>query len=196
MRLASALDCVASFPLPESVDQFSKGMAADWIQEALHSTGTATLRQRRLPAEQVVWLVIGMALFRNRPITEVVNKLDLALPSPNKPTVAPSAIVEARDRLGEEPMQWLFVRCGDEWGHRSADRDRWRGLALYGVDGTTQRVPDSEENRSYFGLADGGERGTSGYPLVRLAALMALRSHMLVAASFGPYGHGEHTYVS
>jgi hypothetical protein len=195
VRIASALDCVASAPLPESLDQFAKDIPADWIEEALLSTNTATLRRRRLPAAQVVWLVIGMALFRNRPIAEVVSKLDLALPSPNKPTVAASTIVEARDRLGEEPVQWLFARTGDEWGHRSADRERWRGLALYGVDGTTLRAPDSEENREYFGLADGGERGTSGYPLVRLAVLMALRSHLLVAASFGPYGYGEHTYA-
>jgi hypothetical protein len=40
----------------------------------------ATVRSRRLPAEQVVWLVIGMALFRNRSIQDIVNKLDLALP--------------------------------------------------------------------------------------------------------------------
>jgi len=194
LRLASALDCVASSPLPESLDQFAKDIPADWVEEALLSTGTATLRRRRLPAAQVVWLVIGMALFRNRPITEVVSRLDLALPSRNKPTVAPSTIVEARDRLGEEPIQWLFTRAADAWGHGSADRDRWRGLALYGVDGTSLRVPDSEDNRNYFGLAK-GSRDSSGYPLVRLVALMALRSHMLVAASFGPYGHGEQTYA-
>jgi hypothetical protein len=29
---------------------------------------TATVRSRRLPAERVVWLAIGMALFRNRSI--------------------------------------------------------------------------------------------------------------------------------
>ena len=71
------------------------------------------LRRRRLPAEQVPWLVIGMALLRNRPITEVANKLDLALPSPLGPTVAPSALVQARDRLGEEPMAWLFQHSAD-----------------------------------------------------------------------------------
>jgi hypothetical protein len=27
------------------------------------------------------------------------------------------------------------------------------------VDGTTQRMPDSDENRPYFGLANGGHRG-------------------------------------
>ena len=34
-------------------------------EEALAATGTASIRRRRLPAEQVVWLVIGVALMRN-----------------------------------------------------------------------------------------------------------------------------------
>lgn len=195
MRLGSALDCVAAFPKPEEFSHFAKDVAPEWVEEALHATGTATMRRRRLPAEQVVWLVIGMALLRDRPIREVADKLDLALPSPSGPTVAPSALVQARDRLGEDAMEWLFVRCGDQWAHESASRDRWRGLALYGVDGTTTQVPDSEDNREHFGLASGGDRGDSGYPLVRLVALMALRSHLLAAASFGPYGNGEYTYA-
>lgn len=179
MQLGRELECVASFPKPEEFTQFAKDVAPEWIGKALKATGTATLRRRRLPVEQVPWLVIGMALFRNRPISDVVNKLDLALPSPTSPTVAPSAIVQARDRLGESPMAWLFVHSADTWAHESANLDRWRGLALYGVDGTTLRVPDSEENREHFGLASGGHRGASGYPLVRLAGLMALRSHLL-----------------
>lgn len=195
MQLTSALECLASFPPPEDVSQLVGDVAPDWIEQALVATGTATVRKRRLPVEQVPWLVIGMALFRNRPITEVVNKLDLAMPSPTNPTVAPSAVVQARDRLGEAPMAWLFARSADQWAHQSAAKDRWRGLALYGVDGTTMRVPDSQENREHFGLAGGGHRGDSGYPLVRLAALMALRSHILAAASFGPYKHGEYWYA-
>ncbi|HET9622353.1 MAG TPA: transposase domain-containing protein [Kofleriaceae bacterium] len=38
-----------------------------WIEEALATTGTATLRKRRFLAEQVVWLVIGMALCATSP---------------------------------------------------------------------------------------------------------------------------------
>jgi hypothetical protein len=194
--LNTALECVASFPKSEDLTQFVHDIAPEWIEEALAATGTATLRRRRLPMEQVPWLVIGMALLRGRPIEEVVNKLDLAIPSPTKPTVARSAVVQARDRLGESPMAWLFIHCADQWAHQSAARARWRGLALYGVDGTTLRVPDTEENRDHFGLADSGHRGDSGYPLVRLVGLMALRSHLLAAASFGPYqGHGEHWYA-
>ena len=196
MRLGTALEFVASLPQPDGFSQFAEHLDPAWIDEALSATGVATMRRRRLPAEQVPWLVIGMALMRNRPITEVVSKLDLALPKPGKPTIAPSAIPPARDRLGESPMAWLFAHSANHWAHKSADRDRWRGLAIYGVDGTTLRVADSEENREHFGLASGGNRGSSGYPLVRMAGLMALRSHELAAASFGPYKNSEHHYAA
>ena len=53
----------------------------NWIAEALRATGTAAIR-RRLPAEQVLWLVLGMAFFRDRSITEVCAKLDLACLAP------------------------------------------------------------------------------------------------------------------
>ena len=59
-------------------DRIQASIDTAWIEEALEATGTATLRRRRLPAEQVIWLVLGMALYRNRPIDEVVAKLDLA----------------------------------------------------------------------------------------------------------------------
>src|SRR3954451_15353713 len=90
--------------------------------------------------------------------------------------LAKSAVAQARARLGDEPMKWLFERCSETWGHASARRNEWRGLALYGVDGTTVRVPDSQENRDHFGSHRCG-RGVSGYPLARIVTLMALRSH-------------------
>ena len=55
---------------------------------------------------------------------------------------------------------------------------------------STLRVADSEENRARFG-GPSGERGESGYPIVRIATLMALRSHILAAAEFGPYSESE-----
>jgi hypothetical protein len=143
-----------------------------------------------------VWLVLGMALFRDRSILEVVTKLDLALPGARGPTVAPSAVAQARARLGPEPMGWLFARCAEAWALADAAAHRWRGLALYGVDGTALRVPDTPANRAHFGGHPAGNgRGESAYPLLRVVALMALRSHLLVAAEFGPWSAGEHTYA-
>ena len=167
----------------------------EWIEEALAATGTASVRHRRLPAEQVLWLVLGMALYRPEAIQRLVERLALVLPKKGSGTIAKSSVTQGRGRLGDEPLAWLFKRCAQEWGHTSARRHAWRGLALYGVDGTTVRTPDSLENRAHFGGQAGREKeGTSGYPLVRVVTLMALRSHVLAGAAFGPYA-SEHTYA-
>ena len=193
MNLGAEVYLVSRFAKPEAVESVCKRLNPDWVEEALVSTGKASVRKRLLPAAQVVWLVVGMALLRNRPIVDVVSSLDLVMPGKRK-RVAGSSVVEARARLGDEPLAWLFSRTADAWAHRSADAHRWRGLGIYGADGTVLRVPDSESNRAYFGGQNAGAaRGASGYPLLRMVGLMALRSHLLAAASFGPYEYGENT---
>ena len=67
--------------------------------------------------------------------------------------------------------------------------------SLYGVDGTTLRVPDSTDNARYFGYSH-SVRGESAYPMVRGVGLMALRSHLLAAVAFGPYAAGEISYAT
>jgi hypothetical protein len=192
MTLAAALTDVADFGLPEQFERIKHHLDPAWIEEALQLAGTATIRRRRLPAEQVIWLVIGMALFRDLPIEEVVDQLGLALPDERRTLVAKSAITQARQRLSDEPLAYLFATTAAEWATRSADADRWRGLALYGMDGTTLRVADSDENRAAFG-GQNTHRGPSGYPQVRVVAMMALRSHLLSAFRFADYGTGETT---
>lgn len=190
--LKEAFADVAQFALPENLDGLRAHLNPDWIEEALCYTGTASIRRRRLPAEQVVWLVIGMALYRNEPIENVVERLDLALPDTRGTLLAKSTITQARQRLGVLPLEYLFTVTAAEWSARSADRDRWRGMALYGWDGTTMRVPDSPENRETFG-GQRSQRGDSGYPQVRVLASMALRSHVLADFRFADYHTGETT---
>lgn len=169
-------------------DRLRQSINPEWIEGALAATGTATIRRRRLPAEQVIWLVLGMALYRQRPIDGLVSHLDLALEGVGSASMAKSAISQARSRLGDEPLKWLFGRCSEKWAHESARRHEWRGLALYGVDGTTIRVPDSKENRKHFGSQNTRNNELSGYPLARVVTLMALRSHILAGAALGPWG--------
>ena len=179
--------------LSETVDwSVLRHIDSDWIEQALDATGTASVRKRRLPAEQVLWLVIGMAMMRSCPIHEVVAQLDLVLPrSGARPRVAKSAISQARARLGDKPVRWLFEKTAEVWAHERARVDEWRGLALYGVDGTGMRTADSDENREYFGLFQ-SRRGPSGYPVTRVLTLVALRSHLMAAATFGPWQKSEH----
>jgi hypothetical protein len=194
MSLAAALRATTALAHPPSLDQVGRDLDPAWITAALTATGTATLRRRRLPADHVLWLVLGMALFRDRSIVEVAARLDLALPGPRGPTAAPSAVSQARARLGAAPLAWLFAQSAAHWATLSADEHRWRGLALYGLDGTTLRVADSAANRAHFGGPASG-RGASGYPQLRLVALLVLRSHLLHAVAFGPYATDERVYA-
>jgi hypothetical protein len=155
------------------------------------STGTATVRRRRLPAEQVVWLVVGMALMRNESIVSVVDRLQLALPTAKgRKTVAGSTVSQARARLGEEPMEWLFRMLCDAWTHPRSDENRWRGLSVWAVDGTKFNLPDTPDNRAWFGVMNSGF-GASAYPMLRVVALMEARTHLLSAVRISPIGEHE-----
>ena len=191
--LGQRLEAVGDHARSENFDVFRQHLDPAWIEAALETTGTLSLRRRRLPAESAVWTVIGMALLRDRSIQEVVHHLGLVLPAEGQPaTVTSSAILQARDRLGEEPLAAVFAQIADHWVDRSADEHRWRGLRVYGVDGSTLRIPDTQENEAAFGRPKSG-RGRSGYPQLRLVALMVLRSHELASLAFGRYADSELT---
>ena len=194
MPLVEDLERLPESIVPADVGRFRQHIDPAWIEEALAATGTATVRRRRLPADQVVWLVLGMALLRNESIERVVTMLDLALPAAGGKTAAKSAITQSRQRLGEEPLEYLFDTTADRWAHASAAAHQWRGLSLYGIDGSTLRVPDSPDNWKAFGGQQGnGTRNGSACPMVRLLVVMALRSHLLAAARFADYATGEVT---
>jgi hypothetical protein len=194
VNLDEALHEATAFAVGDRLEGLKQHLNAEWIEEALAASGTVSLRRRRLPADQVVWMVVGMGLIRNQPIEQVVDKLELALPDKKGTLIAKSAISKARQRLGEDPLAYLFAATAAEWATRSADAHRWRGLAVYGLDGTTMRVADSPENRAAFGGQKAGAgRGDSGYPQVRVVAMMAVRSHVLSAFRFADYHTGETT---
>ena len=196
MNLGEAMLAAGAGERAGSYELFSKHIDPAWIARALQATGTATVRRRKLPAEYVVWIVIGMGLLRDRSIQEVVRHLDLVVPDTKAPTgrgaVTGGAVVQARDRLGAEPLAALFAQTAAHWAAASADRHRWRGLAVYGVDGSMLRIADTEENEAVFGRPGSG-RGRAGYPQLRLVALMVLRSHLLAGLVTGPCTEGELT---
>jgi hypothetical protein len=193
MELGDALRVVGAGSRPESFALFSRTLDIDWVRRVLTATGTASIRKRKLPAESVVWLVIGMALLRDRSIDEVVHHLDLVLPGLKEHgQVDRSAVIQARDRLGCEPLAVLFADTARCWAGEAADALRWRGLAVYGVDGTTMRIQDTEDNEIAFGRPHSG-RSTGAYPQLRLVALMVLRAHLLADIVPGSYSTGEQT---
>lgn len=193
MSIGAELDWVGGLSPVESLSAFQRAIPAAWIEEALRATGTASIRKRKLPAEQVVWLVLGIGLWRNRSIADICDKLDLVLPEPDGRTipVAPSALTQARERLGEEPLRYLFLSTVQAWADQECGED-FLGLKLLSVDGTTLHVPDSEANAACFGYIDTQH---AGYPSVRLVSLLSVHSHVLWDAAFGSCREGEIRYA-
>ena len=169
---------------PKGLARFEASLDPDWIDEALAATGKASVRKRKFPAEQAIWLVLGMALFEDRSIRAVVEHLELVLPG--KGPLAGSAIPKARERLGPEPLRHLFEKVANAWA-TSPGLGGYKGLSLYGVDGTHVRVQDSDENFEHFGKPSSRHGDGGGYPQLRLAGLMNLSTRLLVDARFGPY---------
>jgi hypothetical protein len=192
MSLASSIIAIGDGTLPASFEGLKSHLGIDWIEDALSRSGVATVRKRKLTSDQVVWLVVGMALYRDRPIPEVVSRLDLVLPETDgrKGLVSKGAIPQARNRVGVEPLRELFATTARHWAVESADNHRWRGLTVLGIDGTRLRVPDSEDNRESFHLP-GSARRSSGYPQIQAVGLMVLRSHLLLDFDFDHCRRGE-----
>ncbi|MEW1675404.1 IS4 family transposase [Streptomyces noursei] len=69
---------------------------------------------------------------------------------------------------------------------------RWRTVAFDGCSSIT--VPDAERNRGRFGRPR-NRYGWTGYPLLRLMALVETGSRGLLGAEFGPRSHGENHYA-
>lgn len=191
MDLRGALHGVGEGSRPESFELFSRTLDLEWVRRVLAATGSASVRTRKLPAESVVWLVIGMALLRDRSIDEVVRHLDLVLPEHRASAPASrGAVIKARDRLGCEPLAVLFGETAQRWAGEAADALRWRGLAVYGVDGTAMLVADTADNELVFGRP-ANARSAGAYPQLRLVALMVLRTHLLADLVPGSYHTGE-----
>ena len=180
---------------PASFARLSEHLPLAWIEQALAASGTASVRRRRLPAEQVVWLVIALALYRHQSIPDVLETLDLALPNDANACVSKSGIAQARERLGDKPLLWLFEQTARAWVAQDAAHYKWKGLALYAMDGTTFRTADSPENRLHFGAQSYASGKVASYPQVRGVSLTAIPTHLVADIAFGCYGRNEMLYA-
>lgn len=171
---------------------FTQNIPVEWIESALTLSSKATIRRRRLPSDQVLWLVIGMALFRNEPIHEVARRLNICSQGlANDTLLAKSGITNARKRLGSEPIEWLYRKTAQHWGLERYPEDTWEGLQVFAIDGAVLRTPDTPELREHFGTGNTSTDRQTPYPMMRLVSLMNVRSHVMVDARISPYRKGE-----
>jgi len=175
-----------------SLGVLAKAFPKERIHAVLRETGRASVRQRDLPAHVVVYYVILMALYMGVAYREVLRCLlegvrwlwgPEAVRASGK-----SAIAQARERLGSEPIERLAAQLvvpiavrGKGGTTRGAWYRHWRVVAM---DGSTMDVPDTAENAAAFGRP-GASRGESAFPQIRFVALVESGTHVLFGAQMG-----------
>jgi len=193
-ELLAALHDVSALT-PPAFAELGRHIPIEWLDQVLQlAPGFAKMRARKMPLDRVLWLVIGMAIFADRSIQAVASHLRLALPG-GPPGLDPSALPQARGRLGSKPVEALLDLTGHHWAIPSAAESHWRGLSLFASDGTCMRIPDTAANEAEFGRPGSGHRSRAGYPQARVVALMAVRSHLIVAANSAGLDQGEPTLI-
>ncbi len=174
------------------LSSFTQNIPVEWVASALDLSTQATIRRRRLPADQVLWLVLGMALFRDEPVHEVARRLNICAQGlATDHLLARSGVTEARKRLGADPVEWLFRKTGNQWGAERYCDDAWQGLQVFAVDGALLRTPDTPELRDHFGSGNTPNERQTPFPMLRLVALMNVRSHVILDAQLSPYRRSE-----
>lgn len=61
----------------------------------------------------MVWLLIGMSIYNDKSTADIVNSMDI-VNSDGKPFVAPSAVIQLRQSLGEG-LRLLFEKTQAYW---------------------------------------------------------------------------------
>jgi hypothetical protein len=174
---------------PGHLGELTRLVPFEMVDEVLAATRRTELRVRLLPARVVMYLLLAGVLFAELGYRQVWAKLGSGLHG--LPIVSPSgsALRQARQRLGPAPVRALFDLLRGP-AATSAAQVRWRGLLLTVIDGTSLVVPDSPANTIRY-TKQRCINGSSGYPQLRLSALLTCGTRSVIDAVFDPVSTGE-----
>ena len=102
--------------------------------------------------------------------------------------VTASAVSHARAKLSYEAFVELMHEVA-RYVYENAPWQRWHGLRLLAIDGSTARLPDRASVRNHFGDQPSGP--VTGPPLARVSVLRDVMNNLFVDAIIAPYRLGE-----
>ena len=141
-----------------------------------------------MPARVTVYFVLALALFYGDSYEEVMRKLVqglswLAIWKKEWHVPTASALAQARERLGSEPLRELFERAAVPCAQLSTAGAWLGGRRLMSLDGVELHAADTPANAQYFGRKSGKD-GTGAFPLVLVMALAECGTHAAAGADF------------
>lgn len=179
---------------PGHLGELTQHLPFEMVDEALAATKTTQSRLRDLPSRVVVYLLLAACLFPEVGYGGVWRKLTAVLQGLPRATPSGSGLSQARQRVGIAPLRWLFDLLRGPAATAGQRGTRWHGLLVCAIDGTTLTVPDNPRMLTRF-TKQAGNHGGTGYPQLRLVALVACGTRTVIDAVLGPTTTGETTYT-
>jgi hypothetical protein len=173
---------------PGHLGELTQLLPFEVIDDALARTGALQQRVRVLPARVVMYLLLAGCLFAELGYGQVWQRLSSALVGIDVARPSPSALRQARQRLGAAPVRALFDLLRGPAATRASVS--WRGLLPVAIDGTVMTVADSRANLARY-VKQRSNNGGSGYPQLRLSVLLACGTRSVIDAVFDPVATGE-----
>ena len=193
-RLVREVSVAAGRFAPGHLGELTQIVPFEMVDAALTETGRRQRRIRALPARVVIYLLLAGALFAECGYRQVWQRMIAGLDGLTVANPCASALAAARRRLGAAPLRALFDLLRGPAAGRPTRGVWWRGRLLCALDGTTMCCPDLPANLAVY-RKGGGHHGGTGYPMIRLLALVACGTRALLAATFGPTTAGETRYA-
>lgn len=175
---------------PGHLGELTRLIPFEMVDEVLAATGRLQRRLRLLPARVVVYLVLAGCLFAELGYPQVWQQLTAGLAGLGLVEPTSSALRQARQRLGPLPLRALFDLLRGPAATTATQAVRWRGLLLTVIDGTVLSVADADPVRARY-PKQRGNHGGSGYPTLRLSALLTCGTRSVIDAVFDPITTGE-----
>jgi len=180
---------------PGHLGELTRIVPFEMVDAALTQTGRLQQRIRDLPSRVVIYLLLAAALFEDCGYRGVWARLTAGLTGIEVATPTPAALAAARRRVGAAPLTALFDLLAGPAAGPATRGVWWHGRLVTAIDGTTMCCPDTAANLAVY-RKGGGHHGGTGYPLVRLLALVACGSRCLIETTFGATGRGETGYAT
>jgi hypothetical protein len=175
---------------PGHLGELTRLIPFEMVDEVLAATGRVQRRLRLLPARVVVYLLLAGCLFAELGYVQVWQQLTAGLAGLALVEPTSSALRQARQRLGPAPLRALFDVLRGPAATTATQAVRWRGLLLTVIDGTVLSVADAAAVRARY-PKQRGNHGGSGYPTLRLSALLTCGTRSVIDAVFDPIITGE-----
>ena len=181
-----------------SVGVLTRVCPPDVVDEVIAEAGRTEQRNRTLPARVMAYFAIGMALYSEGSYEDVLSQLTdgLAWTSGWEDSYSPpskSAIFQARQRLGAEPVAALFARVAKPLATPAMTGSWLAGRRVVAIDGACLDVADTAENAEFFGRPGVNKAEQAAFPQARLVGLVECGTHVLFAAEIGKYSDSEAT---